>query len=424
MKRALAPMFAALAALGLPAAAGAADIQLRFIGQQSIPTGTLYGGVEFGGISGLDLDRRTGTYWAISDDRGGERGTPRFYNLSLSFDAAGFSAAAINGQAFMRRPDGTPFPATARTVDPEGIRVLPNGNLVWSSEGNFSTAPANLYQPFVREMRTDGAFVREFTLPPGFDYVDDATAGGRNNKLFEALAVAPNGTVFVANEDALIPDGPITTLTNGSVVRVTAFDPASGTPSAQYAYELPSIPKAPAVAGGAADNGLPELLALSDTSFIALERAFAAGSGNTIKLALASLDGATNVLGVPSLAGAEYAPMRKEYLLDLDALGIRLDNTEALSFGPALANGNRTLVLASDNNFSAAQTTQFLAFEIVPVPEPASLALLFPALGLAAARRIGRERLSPRAGTCTARTVWSACCPSRATAPCSVSATP
>ena len=384
---------AALAALSLPAAA--ADIQLRFIGQRSIPTGTLYDGVEFGGISGLDLDPRTGTYWAISDDRGGERGTPRFYNLSLSYDAAGFSGAAINAQAFMRRPDGTAFPATARTVDPEGIRVLPNGNLVWSSEGNFSATPASLYQPFVREMRTDGAFVREFTLPPGFNYVDDATAGARSNKLFEALAVTPGGAVFAANEDALIQDGPITTLTGGSVVRVTAFDPASGAPSAQYAYELPPIPKVP---GGAADNGLPELLALSDTGFIALERAFAAGPGNTIRLALASLDGASDVLGVPSLAGAEYAPMRKEYLLDLDALGIRLDNTEALSFGPALPNGNRTLVLASDNNFSAAQTTQFLTFEIVPVPEPASLALLLPALGLAAAARRGVRTAQPTGG--------------------------
>ena len=47
---------ALLLTLGLSAGAGAADIQLRFIGQQSIPTGTLHDGVEFGGISGLEIE--------------------------------------------------------------------------------------------------------------------------------------------------------------------------------------------------------------------------------------------------------------------------------------------------------------------------------------------------------------------------------
>ena len=39
---------ALLLTLGLPATAGAADIQLRYIGQQTVPTGTLFEGVEFG----------------------------------------------------------------------------------------------------------------------------------------------------------------------------------------------------------------------------------------------------------------------------------------------------------------------------------------------------------------------------------------
>lgn len=383
---------AAIAALA--SGAQAADFSLRVIGATSLPTGTLYQGVEFGGISGIDR-AADGRYWAISDDRGGERGTPRFYNLSLDYDASGFHGVTINSQTFMQRPDGSTFPANARTVDPEGLRVAPNGNLYWSSEGNWNANPSARYQPFVREMTTSGAFVREFATPAMYNYVDNATTGGRSNKLFEALTVAPDGTVFVANEDALIQDGNITTLNAGSVVRVTALDPVSGSARAQYAYALPPIPvdAAPGAPFGP-DNGLPELLAISDTQFIAIERAFASGVGNTIRLTLAEITAdTTDVSAFASLAGAAYTPMRRTLLLEMPLTyqGITLDNIEAVSWGHTLANGHRTLVLAADNNFSGSQSTQFIALEIAPVPEPEQYALLLAGLGLIgwAARRRG-----------------------------------
>src|SRR2546427_6776802 len=53
------------------------------------------------------------------------------------------------------------------------------------------------------------------------------SSGGRNNKLFEALAVTPDSSVFTANEDALVVDGPLTTLAAGSVIRVLKLDPAT-----------------------------------------------------------------------------------------------------------------------------------------------------------------------------------------------------
>lgn len=390
MKRLI--LSAAVAALA--SGAQAADFSLRVIGATALPTGTLYQGVEFGGISGIDR-AADGRYWAISDDRGGERGTPRFYNLSLDYDASGFHGVTINSQTFMQRPDGSTFPANARTVDPEGLRVAPNGNLYWSSEGNWSANPSARYQPFVREMTTSGAFVREFATPAMYNYVDNASSGGRSNKLFEALTVAPDGTVFVANEDALIQDGNITTLTAGSVVRVTALDPISGSARAQYAYALPPIPvdAAPGAPFGP-DNGLPELLAISDTQFIAIERAFASGVGNTVRITLAEITAdTTDVSAFASLAGAAYTPMRRELLLEMPLTyqGITLDNIEAVSWGHTLANGHRTLVLAADNNFSGSQSTQFIALEIAPVPEPEQYALLLAGLGLIgwAARRRG-----------------------------------
>jgi hypothetical protein len=363
------------ATLILGAAAGtaqAADFSLRLIGQQSLPTGTLFQSVEFGGISGLD-QAADGNYWALSDDRGGERGTPRFYNISLNYDAAGFNGVTINSQVNMRRPDGTAFPANARTVDPEGIRLSPNGNLYWSSEGNWSTNVTNRYQPFVREMKIDGTYVRSFNTPAMFDYVDNITTGGRNNRLFEALAVTPNGKIYTANEDALIQDGHLATLAAGSKLRVTALDPVSGSATAQYVYELPPIPiDAAPGAPSAIDNGLVELLAISDNQFIAVERAFASGVGNTIRLTLTGFDaGTTDVSGIASLTGARYTPMSRELLLEMPITyqGVTLDNIEAISWGKTLANGNRTLVLAADNNFNVTQTNLFMAFEVIPVAE-------------------------------------------------------
>ena len=65
-----------------------------------------------------------------------------------------------------------------------------------------------------------------------------------------------------------------------------------------------------------------------------------------------------------SLAGqlGSIDPVEKTLLYDLDALGIPLDNVEGMTFGPDLADGRRTLVLVSDNNFAPAQFTQFLLF--------------------------------------------------------------
>jgi len=55
-------------------------------------------------------------------------------------------------------------------------------------------------------------------------------------------------------------------------------------------------------------------------------------------------------------------PVEKTLLLNLDSLGIPLDNVEGMTFGPDLADGRRSLVLVSDNNFAPAQFTQFLLF--------------------------------------------------------------
>ena len=83
-----------------------------------------------------------------------------------------------------------------------------------------------------------------------------------------------------------------------------------------------------------------------------MERAFASGIGNTIRLVLTEItDGTTNVTSMASmasLAGAPtYTPMTRKLLLEMPITwnGITMDNIEAISWGHTLANGKRSLVL-------------------------------------------------------------------------------
>jgi hypothetical protein len=339
---------------------------LRWIGSFTLPTGTVFGGTEFGGISGLDR-APDGTYWALSDDRE----MPRLYALRIDLDQRGLHGVHIEKMVKLRGADGQPLPA--RTADPEAIRLTAAGQLLIASEGHWSADAARRHQPFVHAFTTGGSFVCAFELPPSFGLIDNRTTGARNNKVFESLAITPSGLVFVANEEALIDDGPVATPEAGSWLRVMKLDPASGTPVAQYAYALPPIPlRRPPGEGRAnvsrADNGLTELLAVTEDSFIAVERAYVPGEGVTVRLVLTRIEAATNnVSQIKSLHNAAFQPMSRQLLLELPIpfIGLLLDNIEAIAWGPVLANGNRSLILVSDNNFSRLQTTQFLALEVV-----------------------------------------------------------
>ena len=146
-----------------------------------------------------------------------------------------------------------------------------------------------------------------------------------------------------------------------------------------YLYVTESIPKAPDPTTAAADNGLVDLLAIDNRgTLLALERSFAVGKGNTIRLYEISLQGATDISFYDSLNAltptqlAAIQPAQKRLVLNLDDLKLAtgLDNVEGLAFGPKLPDGRQSVVLVSDNNFSATQFTQILTLgaDLVPTP--------------------------------------------------------
>ena len=354
----------------LALAAGEALAQLRYIGQQIVPTGHRFQGTEVGGLSGLDFDADTGIFYAISDDRSRDA---RFYALTLDLDrfhrALAPGMAGVRFTAVHRLLDAGGIAFEGRSVDPEAIRLHPRTKtLLWSSEGD----PRRGIAPFLRETNADGTPVRVFVLPPQFLGAGGAAHGVRDNLAFESVAVTPSGArVLTAVENALKQDGPRASRREASDCRVVVFDHASGRALGQYVYRVDPVVAPSILPNGLETNGLAELIALDEDSFIAVERSFSAGSRLSIRLYLTRTAGASDLSGLDTLAGATYAAMPKDPLLDLSGLAnddgspLWLDNIEAISLGPILPNGNRTLVLVSDNNFRASQQTQFLAFEVV-----------------------------------------------------------
>ena len=97
------------------------------------------------------------------------------------------------------------------------------------------------------------------------------------------------------------------------------------------------------------------MLPFNNEFMIGMERSFSVGvpgTGNSIKLYKISLPGSHGRF------------VSKTLLLDLESLGIPLDNVEGMTFGPRLPDGRQSIVLVSDNNFAPSQFTQFLLFAL------------------------------------------------------------
>jgi hypothetical protein len=166
-------------------------------------------------------------------------------------------------------------------------------------------------------------------------------------------------------ENALIQDGPIpTTRAPGGPCRLTRMDLETGHATRQIAYVPDAIPMRPLIPGSHADNGISEVLMLDADRMLVLERAYATGAGNSLRLYEIDTRDATDVLAIDALAAGNHRPAAKTLVADFAQLGLsRLDNTEGMCWGPALPDGKRLLVVVSDDNFNPLQTTQFAAFE-------------------------------------------------------------
>jgi hypothetical protein len=335
---------------------------LSYLGQSQVPFNAAFDSTVIGGLSGISYDAGRQVYYVITDDRS-EKNPARFYTVRLSLSDKGIDGITFTGTHPLLDESGQPFrPLRLDTTppvvppDPEGI-AFDGGRqrLYWCSEGERLTAerPA-LLDPWVRIAGLDGAYLGQFTLPPNLAMSAQRT-GPRRNRALEGLALTPEGrSLFAAMEDPGYNDGPESD--GGVLTRITKFDIATGAATAQYAYPMePATPPADL-------NGVSDLVALSDTTFLVLERSD--GAPPAVRVYRAEIGAATDVLTMPSMEGVTLTPMSKSLAVDLSATpGLSpVDNVEGITLGPKLPDGRQSVVLVSDNNFSSMQVTQFLLF--------------------------------------------------------------
>lgn len=311
------------------------------LGSFVIPGNQVVDGLTVGGLS--DLVRMEGDTWrAIVDN---QEDTPaRIFELRFRVTEAGPSPVSGNSPFDVPRSALRLAGLNGETFDGEGLALTPRGTFLVSSET----------EPSIREISAAGETLRMLPVPGLFLTDKLAGRGARVNAGFEALDLS-GGTLWTANETALAQDAPDEARFATHPVRLLRYD--SEVPTAQYVYVLDPIERR---GSGFSVRGLVDLLILPEGGLLALEREYVEGVGNEVQLFHVSTGGATEVSGMESLAGQRYTPVRKTLLYTFENPA----NLEGLAFGPDLPDGDRTLVVISDDNFEPLLETRIVALRL------------------------------------------------------------
>ncbi|GAB5406335.1 MAG: hypothetical protein Aurels2KO_45660 [Aureliella sp.] len=251
---------------------------------------------------------------------------------------------------------------SAGRLDPEGIRVAGDGGYVISDE----------YGPQVIEFANDGKEKRRWKVPQYFLAEQLAptkaeenalnTKGRLSNNGLEGLARTPDGNWLGLMQKPLMQD--CVRDDDGGYSGVNCRMVELGqTRGSQFVYQLDSP-----------ENKLNEILAISETTFLVIERDGEPGLDAKFKrIMLIDTSGATDVASLDTLPAElpeSIVPVSKRVFIDLldPAYGLAGENLpekiEGLAFGPDLKDGRRLLVVCSDNDFVETNASQFYLFAI------------------------------------------------------------
>jgi hypothetical protein len=339
---------------------------------------------RLGGLGSAIAYTGTGTEYVLVSDRGPKDGTVpfacRLHRMSVTVTPGAKEPVALKLTAttLLAREDGKVFnggldaftgakPEDNLRLDAEGARVSRTGTVFVADE----------YGPVVYEFDAKGKRLRALPVPdkfrapkPGKTPNDElppfAKTGRQPNRGMEGLAIAPDGSkLYGAMQGPLIQDGGLGAENKrvGLNCRILELDTKTGK-AREFVYQLSD----PA-------NGISEILAVSATEFLVLERDGLGGTDAKFKK-LFRIDSAeaTDVSANNALPGkalpSGVVPVKKEPFLDLldPKFGIAgkscPEKFEGLAFGPDLPDGKRLLLVTADNDFVAEQPFRVYAFAI------------------------------------------------------------
>ncbi|MBD8504893.1 esterase-like activity of phytase family protein [Hoyosella sp. G463] len=280
-----------------------------------------------GGFTGLDATPIPGVYLAVTGVGAGPA-PGRFRTIRIPLGADGritSDRVEVLAESPLSNASGSMAPGSG--FAPSAIRLADGEVLIaGSTPGRQGVAPR------LSGFDMTGSHIRDYSLPRS--WMPGATGQSGIAAAPATLGAAVHGgLVTVISGAPLRQDG---ALSGGPRARLAQIDRYSGLVMREYAYEL-------SMGDGALATGL---LALSGTDYLVLERGVGADGRPTARLYRARVGDATDITARHALVGNE-APMSSELLLDLGATGAEPGAIEAMSLGPVLSDGSRTVVLAT-----------------------------------------------------------------------------
>ncbi len=368
-------IFTVFVLINIVAAQDISISKLKFISDYEVPHNYSFKGTTVGGLSGIDYDKEKKLYYMISDDRSAVN-PARYYSSKIVFNDKKIDTVLFVDVTTFLNADNKPYPNSKQdpwhTPDPEALRYNPiTKQMFWTSEGEriVNKKDTVLENPAITIIHPDGKYIDTFPLPENL-LMHATEKGPRQNGTLEGLTFADNfKTMFVNLEEPLYEDGPrADAKKNNAWIRLFKYDVGTKKNIAQYAYELDPVAY-PAIPENAFKiNGIPDILSVGKNKLLVIERSFSSGRlPCTIKVYLADLNNATNIINTKSLKENPAAhPVIKKLLLNMDDLKMYTDNIEGVTFGPDLPNGHKSLIFIADNNFMLFEKTQVMLFEVIP----------------------------------------------------------
>lgn len=329
---------------------------------------------QLGGFSAFTYDPAS-NLWLVLADRGPADGASHFqcrvhqFRLDLDSKQNRIQSQLVD-TTLLKHPSNQPYtgslaslnpahPNAHLSLDPEGIRLLPNGDWLLSDE----------YGPRLERFTPKGLSLAHWLLP---DYArlppfgsSPLQRGAVANRGLEGLTLQPDKSWAVA-----IMQGPLLQDSieekgkwYGKYTRVFAYDLTTMNPVHQWLYPLEDR-----------SCGISEILWIDGLRFLVIERDGAVGSAARFKRiyefdASLATDIQTRDQVDPHSLPNEILPVQKKLAIDLLDPAYPFHDTQALTkpeglaWGPPAPSGAPILYVCIDNDFQSSTPSTFLAFQ-------------------------------------------------------------